>query len=355
MNSSRLLYFFDLLNKETSGYTVEIANLIEKALDEDDDLNLLRDYRDNYSFEHEMGKSLYDEAASYYKQIYDNPALAISLKQQVRHVNERIGKDIARCKQVMANPWPTDEDLTVISNRDRASYLEALERIAATCIYLIAIYEGMDSLKGLKDHWSYNVNAGVQERQFNVNHYFLPALCNMKRPEYAWIIRKSSMGGKAFFTGDYFTLSYEPISDVEQKCNIYTKREPIGSMAYLNYEAYEDGMNEIPYCWGYGNIVSFTPANAIKMLSTNAVTKLRAPEISEYGEAKFPTPIGCVKKLAGGTGNEFCITPDDLVNAMNQWISGHEYIRRKSEKRCVVCGRLLIKENLICTNHFSWE
>ena len=51
----------------------------------------------------------------------------------------------------------------------------------------------------------------------------------------------------------------------------------------------------------------------------------------------------------------FCITPDELLLAMNQWQVGHEIEKRKETHNCLFCGKHVDGNKLICPSHFTTE
>ena len=129
-------------------------------------------------------------------------------------------------------------------------------------------------------------------------------------------------------------------------------KEPIGTHAFLNIDAYESGECDAPFCWGIGNIVSASPDTAILFLQNSVATKLRSPQLSEL-RRKMPTPLECAKQLSDGA--MFCITPDELLLTMNQWQVGHEIEERKRTHNCLFCGKQVDGNRLVCSSHFTTE
>lgn len=144
---------------------------------------------------------------------------------------------------------------------------------------------------------------------------------------------------------------YDGTRSVDVLCSALHK-EPIGTHAFLNIDAYESGECDVPYCWGIGNIVSVLPNTAILFLQSNVATKLRSPRTDEL-QKKMPTPFECVKQLSNGS--MFCITPDELLRSMNQWQVGHEIEMRKRIHNCLFCGKHVDGNNLVCSSHFTTE
>ena len=58
MDSKKVLFFLDLLNKETTGHADDIARLYKRALDENDDVMRLNMYLHDYVYYREIGSAL---------------------------------------------------------------------------------------------------------------------------------------------------------------------------------------------------------------------------------------------------------------------------------------------------------
>lgn len=272
---------------------------------------------------------------------------ALEILPQIRQASESIENSVRFGNELMYSPVPFTETISVLSHKDTIAYMTALKMIASTCVYLITLYSGLKPIKNL----TWNDRVGLQEMIYAVNTKFLPALCGVRRPNYSWVIRKRRMGGKALFGGDCFYLSYENSRRVEVLCSALYK-EPIGTHAYLNVQAYETGACDVPYCWGLGNIVSITPDNALSFLQQGFTTKVRSPRPDEL-RRNIPTPIECIRQLTDG--KPYCISPDELVIAMNQWQVGHEIEERKHTHNCLFCGKHLKGNLLVCPTHFTSE
>lgn len=347
MDTKRVLYFLGVLNEATSGHEDVIAKIYTRALDENDDVIRLKMLLNNYDYYHEIGNSLCDNGIDLLKRLYNSPTKALDILRELRQTNELIENSERICSEFMHAPLPFTETITVLKKKDSTAYISALKMIASTCVYLVALYGGLDPIKNL----TWDVGVGIQEMIYAVNTKYLPALCRVKRPNYSWVIRRKRMGGKAFFDTDCFYLSYESTSSVEVLCNALHK-EPIGTHAFLNIDAYETESRNVPYCWGCGNILSVTPENALMLLQKSVVTKVRSPEKNEL-KRSVPTPFECIRQLTNGA--LFCITPDELLLALNQWLIGHEIEEHKRNNKCLICGKSVKGNALVCPFHFTSE
>ena len=316
-------------------------------MDENDDVIRLKILLNDYTYYREIGNALYKNGEEILDKVYAAPSKALDILPQLKQAHESIDNEVRVCNELMLSPLPFSETITVLKKKDTIAYMNALKMIASTSVYLMLLYAGLDSIKNL----TWNDTVGIQEMIYAVNTKFLPALCGVRRPNYSWIIRRKRLGGRALFGGDSYYLNYENTRSVEVLCSALHK-EPIGTHAFLNIDAYESGEYDVPFCWGIGNIVSALPDTAIMFLQNSVATKLRSPQASEL-RRNMPTPLECAKQLSDGA--MFCITPDELLLSMNQWQVGHEIEERKRTRNCLFCGKHVDGNKLVCSLHFTTE
>lgn len=347
MDSRKVLYFLGLLNRETTGHADEIAEIYKRALDENEDVTRLKMLLNDYTYYREIGNALYKNGEDMLDRIYNMPSKALDILPQLKQAYESIDNEVRICNELMHSPLPFSETVTVLKKKDIVAYMSALKMIASTSVYLMLLYAGLEPIKNL----TWDDAVGIQEMIYAVNTKFLPSLCSVRRPNYSWVIRRKKLGGRALFAGDSYYLNYENTSSVEVLCSALHK-EPIGTHAFLNIDAYESGECDVPFCWGIGNIVSASPDTAILFLQNSVATRMRSPQTSEL-RRKMPTPFECVKQLSDGA--LFCITPDELLLSMNQWQVGHEIEERKRTHNCLFCGKHVDVNRLVCLSHFTTE
>lgn len=347
MDSRKVLYFLGLLNRETTGHADEIAEIYKRALDENEDVTRLKMLLNDYTYYREIGNALYKNGEDMLDRIYNMPSKALDILPQLKQAYESIDNEVRICNELMHSPLPFSETVTVLKKKDIVAYMSALKMIASTSVYLMLLYAGLEPIKNL----TWDDAVGIQEMIYAVNTKFIPSLCSVRRPNYSWVIRRKKLGGRALFAGDSYYLNYENTSSVEVLCSALHK-EPIGTHAFLNIDAYESGECDVPFCWGIGNIVSASPDTAILFLQNSVATRMRSPQTSEL-RRKMPTPFECVKQLSDGA--LFCITPDELLLSMNQWQVGHEIEERKRTHNCLFCGKHVDVNRLVCLSHFTTE
>lgn len=347
MDTKKVIYLLNMLRSETSGHASELNQLYGAAISEDDNVVQLCAFLNDYNFYSGVGHALFNSASQLIDKLRASPYDALQTLQSIRQMNETISKEAILCRNLLRSPEPFSDSITVVSKKDTIHYIEALKQTAKSAAYLIMLYGGMDMAKDLV--WP--TNAGLQECIYAVNTRYLKRLMGMNRPKYCWIIRKQKLSGRALFYGDYFSLNYESIESVNVLCSTLHK-EPINTHAFLNINAYEADELEVPYCWGIGNLLSTSLSEALDFLKADVVTRLRSPSGDELTR-KIPTPTECLRILTDG--KPYCISPDELVNAMNQWQMGHEFYLRKQNGRCLICGKLVNRGIVVCPSHFTSE
>lgn len=347
MHTNKVLFFLDFLTNQTQGCEEQLADLYNRALDENDNVQALKKLLNECIFYGEIGSSLHAEGVDILKEVYNTPNQALNRMLTVRQTYQRIENEVDLCSEMMKSPLPFSTTISVLKKKETNAYMTALKTIASTCVYLMMLYNGIDSIKNL----TWDDRYGIQEMIYAVNTKYLPGLRNTQRPHFSWVIRKKKLGGRALFGGEAFYLSYENIQRVDVLCSALHK-EPIGTHAFLNIDAYESNELDVPYCWGLGNIVSATPDNAISYLQQDIATGIRNPNWNDV-RRKVPTPFECIKQLVGG--NRFCICPDELVLIMNQWEMGHEIDKRKKTHNCLFCGKHISGNKMVCDSHFISE
>lgn len=347
MDTRKVIYFLDILRANTTGYSEELAELYKNALDENDLIVDLKRVLDESNFYGTIGENLYKDGVDKVKEIYDSPTQALDLLPEIKLCIDRIDSQVSSSQSILKNSYQTMGTVSVIRKKDVIAYYEAYKMIASVSIYLTCLYEGTEKIKYI----SWNDSIGIQEMIYLINTKYLPLLCAIKRPNDSWVIRKRNLGGKALFGGDAFYITYENTRRVEVLCSALHK-EAMGTHSFLNIDAYETNENDVPYCWGIGNIVSFLPSEALSYLQKDIATRLITPTNSHFN-GKMPTPIECVKKLSAG--KPFCLTPEELTKVLNQWAIGKEIEERKRTHNCLFCNRYISGNKLVCDSHFTTE
>jgi len=347
MDTKKVIFFLDILRNNTTGYSDELANLYKKALDENDSVENLKILLEEVSYYGGLGESFYTEGKNLINKLYASPSDALDVLPDIEQCTERINSQIKLSQSVLKSIYPSTENITVIKNKDIITYFEAYKMIANVCVYLFCLYEGIDTGKYLQ----WNDNGGIRDMANLVNKTYLPLLLSIKRPNESWVIRRRKLGGKALFGGDAFYISYENTKKVNDLCNLLHK-EPMGTHAFLNIDAYESQQNDVPFCWGIGNLISFSPADSLLYLQKDIVKTVKAPTKDLFTK-KMPTPIKCLEKVS--EGKPFCISPEELTKLLNQWVIGKEIEDRKSTHNCLFCNRYVKGNKLICDSHFDSE
>lgn len=344
MDTSRVLFFLNALSSNTSGHNEELADMYRRALDENDDIKLLKTLYENCNFYGELGRSASKSVEQKLKSVYIDVQHALEILSDIKIENEAMLQEISRCDALMHSPYPFRDSISVLKKQSVPGYMEALTTIAGACVYMLLLYSGPDGINYLQ----WEDTTGIREKLYAVNTKFLPAILGLRIPGYYWVIKRKALGGKNLFGGYGFYLSMESTRKVDLMASTY-QTERIGTHAFLNIRAFDTGENDIPLCWGTGNLTSLTPDIALRVLGKRLITDLRAPSVRELQK---PMPAPAVLMHILSDGYHYCITPDELVKSMNQWQTGHEIEIRKASGRCLFCGRQLKRRTLICPEHF---
>ena len=344
MDTERVLYFFSVLSRETSGHGEDLSKLFQRALDENDDIITLMNQLEDLAFYNEVGGALKRDGEDIIELAYGAPQQAYEMLPQVSQVSETIRSSLKDSERVMANPYPNSDTVSVLRNSEIPNYIRSLRHIASSVIHLLLVYGGLDAIKDL----SWNDTVGILEMLNNVSSRYIRHLMSYQLPGYSWVIRKKSVGGASFFMTDAFFLSFDRKESVDLLCQGYRK-ERIGTHAFYNVDAYRLSENDVPFCWGTGNIVSTMPNTALDCMKSYFCTNLRAPSETELRKP-IPIPFELVRRLSNG--REFCISPNELVRAMNWWQSGYDIERNKMTHNCLICGRHMQYSGLVCPHHF---
>ena len=346
MNNDRVIFFLNLLDRNTSGYEEEIDTLLINAINEDDRVEKLKSLLSNYHFISSLGENLKNEAEYALKELQLYPEKYSEIFIKIEQAYEKINSEIVNTELLMDSPYAFSQPIQVISKKNYPIYVDMLKIIVNSCVYLLVLYGGSERVSSF--HW--NESAGFRELLNETNQRYIPALKTINLPDYGWTITKRHLGGDAIWGGDAFYIAYEPYNLIQIRAN-HIKSEKLGPYFYLNVEAFESNYNNVPYCWGKGNVLSFNQTNAIQAcLQNTLVTELRVPSSDEL-QRKIPIPMEVAKTLANN--KDFCISAEQLLLAMNQWIVGREIHNRRIQHKCLICGNTLENDSMVCRSHFA--
>lgn len=343
MDSNKVLAFLELLSKETEGHSEDLSVLYKKALDSDDSVVRLRAILSDYSFADGEDNLLFIRGKEALAKLYDAPTKALENLTEVEQTAVFIEEECNYYRSILRSPDRFVERIAVIKSKDIIGYLSAYRMIANTCVYLSVLYGGMSVLNNAFWEDGY----GLPEMTNAVNMRFLPLLSTIRKPMY-WIIEKHHLSDDSLFQREVFDLQFVDIQVIEKRCSSLRK-EQMGTHSFLNVDAYENSLFDVPYCWGIGNILSVLPNNAVQLLRENVITNLRCPTLTEISGI-LPTPIECVKKLSDE--KHFCISPMELSVMLNRWVVGNKLHLMKINRKCLLCGKPLSENRTVCSSHF---
>ena len=159
MHTNKVLFFLDFLTNQTQGCEEQLADLYNRALDENDNVQALKKLLNECIFYGEIGSSLHAEGVDILKEIYNAPNQALNRMPTVRQTYQRIENEVDLCSEMMKSPLPFSTTISVLKKKETNAYMTALKTIASTCVYLMMLYNGVDSIKNL----TWDDRCGIQE------------------------------------------------------------------------------------------------------------------------------------------------------------------------------------------------
>lgn len=347
MDTRGVLYFLAMLEREVPGHSEALKALWQQALDENDDVAALRTLLDanEYTYYHAIGRSLLARGEEQLQAIYHDPAHALEIMPQVQRMRAQTEAAVSSCSARLTGPYPFTDEITVIRSRDILPHMRVMEAIAGAAVCLAARYGGADAVRRM----SWHSGVGIQELISELNTQILPVLCDLPHPADCWVIRRRQMQGNAVFGGNAFFLCYESAASVGAATAALRKAR-LSANASVNPDAMTQAGSDVPCCWGTGNLISAEPADGLRLLRSNAVTRLRTPRTEELS-APMPAPGVLMRRLADDC--DYIISPDELVLAMNRWHVGHTIAERRAQHCCLFCGRPVISGRTVCASHFG--
>ena len=306
-------------------------------LAEDPALQELKQLLKNSCFYRQSGRELCSRGEKLVRSVYSRPDEAYERIREVSGLCREIRMAREESYAALCNPLPDYDEVTCIAADREDGILEALEAAAAVSAFLIAKYRNPEALQGL----SWAPNAGMSERLHGVNQVFLPALRQANPPELGWIISWDRPAG-GFLGGIPYSICYVRHEELKSRC--------MGGKILKMPGGYSLNAACVPgqsLCWGIGNLISLAPGRGLELLRGGIADKLKRPEQAQYCRP-VPGPDRVMSILSGG--REYCIAPEDLLTAMNLWAQGYEYLQRKAQGRCLLCGKTV--GSLFCPSHY---
>ncbi len=342
MNSKKAIYFIKMIKDATNGHEKDLHNLLINIINESDSVIELKHNLENCIFLKEAGKELLNKGKFLYEQILKTPKNALALIDEIDMYNATIKREILVYDNLMRSYNPFNYTLKVTKKSNRLPYLLALKQIASTCVYMLLVYGGENNIKNL--NWV--ENDGIIESANSVNTKFLPLLAKLEKPTSCWVITKNYIGANSVFSEYVYNIKFMDVNYINKLCNILN---PVQLTPHIFYNNNSIKSNQVPYCWGIGNITSATPTNAISLLNSEIVTSQRNIT-NEDLLYSMPDPIKCLSIL---TDNKpFCVSAFSLLNALNEWQTSLSIVKRKKNKICLLCGKKLTGSKPICSYHF---
>ena len=159
-----------------------------------------------------------------------------------------------------------------------------------------------------------------------------------------WKITKASFAEDNFILYEGYKLEYTetPLSSLLQKVQVdeYYHLSP-----YI-FAATSPAV-QTPFV-GIGNILGIEAINGLSLLDSEIVTAL---PVSAFATEFEPNDLlGAIKRSLNT--DCYCISPEDLIAALNRQRLSNTVAKRRRENKCIFCGKSTVAR-IACKEHLS--
>lgn len=343
MEYKRTMYLLSLLHSATEGTKKErIGELFKQAVTSTNEYQRLKKLLQSASFfgidgadKHEESEQALQKAIADISNSADN----------IRHLElliHQIENELVKSDKLLSSPCFFDDDFIAVRSEDVDPY-NRFYRTWANCIcyYLISQF-GVKAIRNL----TFNNKAGFQEviRLINQQYGNELFMSYQNKKPLTWKITKASFSEDNFISYEGYKLEYSetPLSSLLQKVQVdeYYRISP-----YV-FAATSPAV-QTPFV-GIGNIVGVDAINGISLLDSEIITSL---PVSAFKTDFEPNNLLGAIKCALNT-DSYCISPEDLIAALNRKKLSDTVAKRRRENKCIFCGKAL-STRVACKEHFT--
>lgn len=343
MEYKRTMYLLSLLYSASDGEKEKrIGELFKQAVTATNEYQYLKKLLHSVSFLGIDGADKHEECEQALREVIvdiANPA------DNINHLDaliQQVESELRKSDELLSSACFFDDDLIAVKFESVDSYNHYYRVLANfICYYLIVMF-GVKAIRNL----TFNNKAGFQEVVRLVNQQYSNELFmsyDNKKP-LTWKIKKS------LFTDDNF-ISYEGYK-------LEYSETPLSS---LLQEVQNGEYNRIsPYVFaattctaqtlfvGIGNIVGIDAVAGLSLLDSEVITSL---PVFAFASDFEPNDLLRVLKLSLST-DSYCISPEDLIAALNRQKLSSTVAKRRRENKCIFCGKQTFSR-VACKEHFS--
>ena len=343
MEYKRTMYLLSLLHSATEGSKKErIGELFKQAVTSTNEYQRLKKLLQSVSFLGIDGADKHDESElTLQKTIADitNPT------NNIKHLDlliQQIENELKKADGLLSSASFFDDDFIAVKSESVDLYNRFYRTLAnCTCYYLISQF-GVKAIRNL----TFNNKAGFQDTVRLVNQQYGNELFmsyQTKKP-LTWKITKTSFAEDNFISYEGYKLEYTetPLSSLLQKVQVdeYYRLSP-----YV-FAATSPAV-QTPFV-GIGNIIGIDAINGLALLDSEIVTSL---PVSAFATEFEPNDLlGAIKSSLNT--DSYCISPEDLIAALNRQKLSDTVAKRRRENKCFFCGKSTFTR-VACKEHFT--
>ncbi len=343
MEYKRTMYLLSLLHSAADGSKKDrIGDLFKQAVTSTDEYQHLKKLLQSVTFLGYDGADKHEESE---KTLQDTILGINNPTENIKHVDlliQQIENELKKADRLLSSPSFFEDDFIAINSESVELYNKYYRTLAnCICYYLISQF-GVKAIRNL----TFNHKAGFQDVVRLVNQQYANELFmsyQSKRP-LTWKITKASFVEDNFITYEGYKLEYSetPLSTLLQKVQVdeYYRISP-----YV-FAATSPAVQS-PFV-GIGNIIGIDANNGLSLLDSEIITTLPVAAFSSSFEPNDLT--GAIKRALNT--DSFCISPEDLVAALNRQKLSETVAKRRQENKCIFCGKNTFSR-VACREHFT--
>ncbi len=343
MEYKRTMYLLSLLHSAAEGSKKErIGELFKQAVISTNEYQRMKKLLQSVSFLGIDGADKHKESEEILKKTI---ADITNSTDNIKHLDlliQKIENELSKADDLLSSSSFFDDDFIVVKSESVDLYNRFYRTLAnCICYYLISQF-GVKAIRNL----TFNNKAGFRDITRLVNQQYGNELLmsyQMKKP-LTWMITKTLFVEDNFISYEGYKLEYTeiPLSSLLQK----TQVDEYKRLAPYVFAATSSAV-QIQFV-GIGNIVGIDAINGVALLDSEIVTTL---PVSAFATEFEPNDLlGTIKRSLNT--DSYCISPEDLIAALNRQKLSDTVTKRRRENKCIFCGKATFTR-VACKEHFT--
>lgn len=343
MDYKRTMCILSLLHTIAEGDNkIKLQDLFKKAVLSTNEYQKLKSLLESVSFLNVDGEAEYKECEIVLsKALSEIDNSSINIKNIANKI-EQIEDELSKNELLLSSPAFFDNDFSFISSKTATLYSEFYRSLANCICYYLASQFGIKSLNNL----TFNYSAGFRYLSKLVNQKFSDELLasSQNTKGLTWIISRASYYGDNIISYDGYKLEYSNIA-LETFIKNNNQNE-FGRVSPYIYYSKQENSNVVFV--GVGNIIGVDLNEALSLLGAQVATDIPSNTLRLGFEKN--NILKCISDSINT--NCYCISPDNLVSAMNSYEISKTVSQRRSESKCIICNKPVFGR-ISCKDHFS--